>query len=298
MISWRVIGAITALALTAAAPPATRTVSGSRIIPVRVGSASGRLLIDPGGTAMPLIDAAFAARAGLRPSMFGVSYSVGPVEIPGYTAVARVDFGRGPTRRRVGWAARRHSIAADAMIGPGGLPEPIVRFVLRPAVPGERVASLPMVSRGGLAGRWGESFALIAVGGQPMRVQFDLRRQRTVATAGAGLRLAQAYRGRLSGPTGKVEIAFGVERPVRSMTLESPLMVGALAVRSLGIRTVDFGNASGLQDSAADSDEIVVTALRKRNTADDRISIGRDDLARCSSITFDKRARRITLSCR
>jgi hypothetical protein len=55
---------------------------------------------------MPLLGADYAARAGLTPSMFGVTYAVGPEVIVGHTAVARLDLGSGAGKRRVAWADR------------------------------------------------------------------------------------------------------------------------------------------------------------------------------------------------
>ena len=45
--------------------------------------------------------------------------------------------------------------------------------------------------------------------------------------------IAQAQRGTLAGLTAPVEIAFGIARPVRTMTLATPLLVGPLADRQL-----------------------------------------------------------------
>ncbi|MGY2734252.1 hypothetical protein [Sphingomonas sp. UYP23] len=41
-----------------------------------------------------------------------------------------------------------------------------------------------------------------------------------------------------------------------------------------------------------------MTGKTKRDPARDRLSIGSDALEHCSSITFDKPAKRIRLSCR
>ena len=68
-------------------------------------------------------------------------------------------------------------------------------------------------------------------------------------------------------------------------------------VTELGVRTADFGNASGIREEGGDPDEVVVTGDRGRNRNRDRLSIGADLLSRCSSITFDKRAHEVRLTC-
>ncbi len=288
------------LLASVATPPAERIVTGDGIVAMTINGASGRVRIDPAALAMPLVTTGFAERAGLKKGMFAVGYAVGPERVRGATDVGRIDFGAGPVKRRIGWTERPYTAAADGAVGPGGLPDPIVRFVLRGPVAGERVVALPMVEQGGLGGGWGSQFARINIGGQPMRVRFDPHHARTLATAGAGARIAEVHGGRLTGEVEKAEIVFGIERPIRSMTLAQPIVVAGLPIASLGVRTADFGSAAGIADAnapAPDPDEIVVTARGKRDPDRDRLSIGADQLARCSSIVFDKPAKQIRLTC-
>jgi hypothetical protein len=138
---------------------------------------------------------------------------------------------------------------------------------------------------------------LVDVGGEPMRIRFNPNHPRTFATAGAGVRLAAALDGRLAGETESVAIAFGVSRPVRTLRLARPLAVGPLSLSTLGVRTVDFGNATAIREEDGDPEEIVVTGGGRRDTKRDRIALGADALARCSSIVFDKPARQVRLTC-
>lgn len=292
---------IAALAMAGAAPVATeRVVTGDGVVAGSVNGVPGRIRIDPGGTAMPLVTAQLAERAGLKPSMFGVAYGIGPVRIAGHTRVAKLQLGGAPFERRVGWADRPYAPDIDGMIGPAGLPDPVVRFQLRPARPGESTVAFPMIDQGGMFGGWSERFAVITVGGRPMRLRFDPHGRRTLANAGAGLRLAAANGGTLAGDTAMEEIAFGVGRPVRAMRLATPLRLGPLAIAALGVRTSDNGNASGIPAADApppDPDEVVVTAKGKRDQSRDRLSLGGDVLGRCSSIVFDKPAKAVRLTC-
>lgn len=287
------------LLLLGARAPAERVVAAEGMVAATVNGTPGRLRISPAGTAMPLLTADWAARAGLRAGMFGVGYAVGPTVVDGSSAVARVGIGGAEVKRRVAWAAGSYRPAFDGMVGPGGVPEPVVRFALRPPRSGERTAALRMADGGGLFGGWGERFALVEVGGRPMRVRFDPHARRTLATAGAGRRIAEAFGGALDGPISEEEIAFGIRRPVRAMTLVRPFAIGALRIDRLGVRTADFGNASGIGEAGAapDPDEVVVTAKGKRNVARDRLTLGADVLARYSSIVFDKPTRLVRLTC-
>jgi hypothetical protein len=274
-------------------------VAGDGIVPVTVNGVPGRIRIEPAVPSLPILAVDFAARAGLNPGPFAFGYMVGPEQVDGRTAVARIAVGEGgdERRRRVGWTARRYFDGADGVIGPGGLPQRVIRFQLRPPLAGERTVALPLADEGGLFGGWGHSYALIEVGGAPIRVRFDPNHPRTLATAGAGVRLAQAYEGRVSGEAEPLTIAFGIARPVRTLRLGRPLQIGPLAIAELGVRTSDFGNAGSIREEGGDPDEIVVTADRRRDSDRDRISVGADLLARCSSIVFDKPARQIRLTC-
>lgn len=284
---------------------AARDLPPELVIPadgVRPGSVAGipaRIRVDPSALGVPMLNPDLAARAGLKGGMIGLTYAIGPVKVRGRTAVTQIDLGRGPVKRRAGWAERAFAADADGAVGPGGLPDPVIRFQLRPTVPGERTTALPMADGGGAFGGWGGTFAVIEVNGGPIRVRFDPRRP-TSATAGAGVAIAQAGSGTLEGAATPAEIRFGVERPVRAMRLARPIAVGPLVVDRLLVRVSDFGSANSIADAdatAADPDEVVVTAKGKRDRSNDMLTLGRDHLDRCSSLTFHKPAKQVRLSC-
>ena len=279
--------------------PRERLVPADGLVAARVADAAVTLRIDPAMIAMPMLDAAQAARAGLKVGPFAMRFAVGPRLFKGETAVAPLVLpDAAPFKRRVAWTSRAPAAGIAGAMGPGGVPEPLVRFTLRPPVAGERAVTLPMMKAGGLFGGWGASDAMILVGGQPMRLRFDPHHPRTLATAGAAVRLAAAQGGSLSGAAAAVEIAFGVERPVRTLTLARPLEIGSLRLAVLGARTGDYGGTAAIAEAEQDPDELVVVARgRKADPSRDRLNLGADMLARCSSILFDKPARRITLTC-
>ena len=285
------------LALATTAMPAERIVTIGDTLSARVNGVAVQMRVDPAGTAMPIIDDAAATRAGLKAGMIGIGYAVGSQKVVGRTALAPIDVGGGPAKHRIGFAPRRFAGAVEGTIGPAGLPEQIVRFRLHAPRSDERTITLPMGDQGGLAANWAERFAVVMVGGAPMRIRFDPYHSRTLATAGAAARLATTNAGTMTGVTGKAEIAFGIERPVRDMALGTPLQVGPLSIARLGVRTGDFGSTAGVPTAQADPDEVVVTAKREHDPRTDRISIGSDLLDRCSSILFDSARKQIALTC-
>ena len=295
---WRALIVGLVLNLTSVAA-AEIVVTGDAVVPVVVNGTAGRIRIDPAVPALPMLVAPYAMRGELRPGPFAFAYLVGPERVLGRSAVTRITIGEGgeERRRRVGWTERPYYPEADGVIGPGGLPDPVVRFVLRPSLPSERTVTLPMVDEGGLFGGWGGMYALVDVGGTPIRIRFNPFHPRTLATAGAAIRLAAAHEGLVGGEAESVQIAFGIARPVRTLRLQRPLVIGPISISTLGVRTSDFGNASAIREEGGDPDEIVVTAERRRNTERDRIALGADSLARCSSIVFDRDAGQIRLTC-
>jgi hypothetical protein len=271
------------------------TVSGDRTLGATVHGASARLRIGPGAPSIPIFNPDFAARAGFKAGMFGTRAQIGPVAIGGKSAVIRFDLGQGEFKRRVTWFAAPAVDGADGLIGPGGLPAPVVRFDIGPAQPGERTVTLALADFG-----YSGMGTQVTVGGERLNIWFDLDRPRSVATAAAGAAIARGHAGTLDGVAGTMVINLGVERPVRHMTLATPFAVGALALTDLTVRTSDFGSAASIPDADApqpDPDEIVVTGKKKKNQRR-VLEIGRDYLDRCSSLVFDKPAKRLTLSCR
>lgn len=273
---------------------AERTVVAGEPIAATVSGVPARLLLDPAGASIPIMNPDFAARAEFKAGMFGSRALIGPVAVNGRTAVIRFDLGAGEYKRRTGWFDKPVVEGADGLIGPGSVPSPRVRFVLRPAEPGERDTVLPLADFGfaGMGVR-------VPVGEDSIAVRFTLERDDTLATAGAGAALAAVLGGALSGAVQQVPIRLGVARPVRTLTLATPFVVGPIALRTLSVRTGDFGSTAGVTDAdrAADPDEIVVTGTKKQQRRL-TLTIGRAALAGCSSILFDKPGRRVVLHCR
>lgn len=285
--------------VAASAPPAERVVAGDRIVPVLVNDTPLRLRIDPGMPGLPIVTAPVAARLGLTGGgmlRFGVAYVIGRERVYGRTQVTRFGWdGAAPGKRRVGWMSRVFPMDTDGAIGPAGVPEPIVRFVLRPAVAGERTVTLPLAGGSGLFGDWMLMGATIMVGGKPLAVRFDPDHARSLVTAPAAARLAVANGGVLTTETARQEIAFGVERPLRMMTLARPLTVGPLTVSTIAVRVTDGAGANTIPEAGADPNEVLVAGGKKQPPGS--MTLGADQLARCSSLVFDKPAKQVRLTC-
>lgn len=294
--------AILGSSLVGAAPPprAERVIRAGELVSAQIAGVPVRLLVDPGVPSFGMVTADIATRAGLKAGPFGLAYRVGPVRVPGRTAVARVDLGNGPEKKRIGWTERPFIPGIDGSIGPGGLKDDVMRFVLREPVAGEREHVLPMIDGVGLFGGAEGLFGRIMLDGEPVRIVFDLRRAENMTSAGVATTIARVHDGRLGEERRMLPIVFGVERPVRTLTLGRPLAIGPLSVARISVRTVDFGNAEGIQaeGTSPDPSEVVVTAKGKRDRSNDRITVGTDALAGCSSITFDKPAKLVRLRCR
>jgi hypothetical protein len=85
------------------------------------------------------------------------------------------------------------------------------------------------------------------------------------------------------------------------MTLAQPVPFGAFLLSEMDVRVHDFGDATGIAEAAVnaeggDSDEIVVTGKSDKDI-NLRVTLGRDFLKGCSSITYDLQHNKILLSC-
>lgn len=296
--------------LIGAAAPAERVIDGDHLVTVRINGVATRLLLDPAAPSIALVTPDVAQRTGLRIGRklgVGFTYGVGPVLVTSSTAVARVDFGAGQDKARVGWAERTYNAASDGTLGPAALPNPVVRVVLHAPRAAERTVTLRYDQPGfpetifGIG--WSHATGRVDLDGQPLSIRFAPHAPRTLATAGAAARLARVHGGSIAGEHTMTPVAFGIARPVRTMTLERPFALGDLRIASLGVRIADDGTATTIREAGApvpriDPDEVVVTAAgRKRDVRRDVLMLGADALGACSTITFDKPAHQIRLTC-
>ncbi len=291
---WMLMGVAAAMLCgpaTGARKDAELVVRGDGIYAGQINKTPARLRLTPWAPSAPTLNNDFVERAGLHAGLFGFAVKVGPVKVRGDTSVARIGFGKYSYRRRVVWFERRYDAGADGALGPGGLPADVIRFELRPAQGNERTVALPMIEN-----HFRPTYARIETGKRNIIVLFDPQHETTVATAGAGAALAEANGGALSGATGSAEVVFGIRRPVRTLRLDRPLAIGPLSIGAVAVRIGDNGSVAGVKDEDADPEEVVVSA-KGGSERRDVVIVGRDHLAKCSSIVFDKKAKQIRLSC-
>ncbi|MBO9714078.1 hypothetical protein [Sphingomonas sp.] len=264
-------------------------------VTARVQGAEMRLHVLPGAPSMPVINPDAAERAGLKAGPFATRALIGPVRVAGRSAVVRIDLGQGEFKRRATWFEGRMTSDADGTIGPGGIPAPVVRFALRPAAPGERSLSFALADWGYLG-----MGVEVPAGEDTIRLRFSTTRAQSLATASAAAAIAAVADGRFDGEPRRMPVNLGVERPVRHLALGRAFAAGPVSLTGMMVRTSDFGSTAsiGVQGEEPDPDEIVVTGEKQKGKRRMVVEVGADALAGCSSITFDKPAKRVVFSCR
>lgn len=258
---------------------------GKEITPIK-------LLVDAATPDRPILNPIFVEKTKLKKSMVGGGFGIGPIRISANTKVLDFNFGGMDWKRRSMWADRPITRAFDGSVGPGGIPYDIIAFNLRSVQSGEQLYVLNLVENG-------NSVAQLEIGGKTIDITFTLKRSKTLATAAAGAIIAESHGGAFHGATDMIEIGFGVERPIRNLGLSQSLVIIGRPLGSIFVRTRDNGDVSGIADvenaALGDANEIVVIAKKDKNRYS--LSIGRDDLSHCSSITYDKPAKKIRFSC-
>lgn len=269
------------------------TLSGGKAL----ASVPVRIHISPDMPIRPFLTAGAAEAAGLVGAPVEHAISIGPLRVMGTPSTAFLSLGGESFERGVTWFDAPMVEGADVAVGPADLPYGQVRFRLRPARPGERRLSFPVVRENLIS-----TVVRFRIGRQEVRLGFAPDRPTSVATAAAGALLAGTNGAAIGERRDRVRLVAGRTRPVRAMRLARPLSIEGLQLRDLMVRTRDFGGETGLPGLDApgvggNSEEVVVTARGQASPAIYYIMLGADLLAPCSSITFDNRRRRVVLSC-
>jgi hypothetical protein len=281
------------LAAPAAAADLTLRAAESYILPVEVNGQMLRLRIDPAAPGYVLLNPDAVWRLGLRSSMIGSVTHIGPVTLKGGSNSVKMRVGGVATKPRAIWIDREVAPGADGTIGPELLPYDTIVFELAPPRPGEVESQVALEHAPGTG-----LIHLYPAGEKRIQISFTLADPHSMSTAAAGALLASLNGGEWAGPVREEQVRFGVRRPVRPFTLATPLTLGGYAIRSFLVRTADFRGSYQLPADRPDPDEIVVTATTKgKQRARLHLLIGPDSLARCSSLTYAKAARRLILRC-
>jgi hypothetical protein len=256
-----------------------------------------RLKVDTGAPWFVLLNGSVAKSLRLVGTR-SATLTIGPVKLKGKTRTQKFTFGGVAATRPVMWFDREAVRGADGVINPANLPWDRVTMRLGQPRANEQIIGLPMQfdRERGLYHKY--SFA-----GQSILTRFTLADSLTTATGAAAAVIAKRKNGLWDGSAFSHPVRYGVVRPVRTMVLGQPLSVNGFTLSELAVRVWDDRGAFRLPEEQLPADEIedeiVIDGKRRRfpGAAHFWLMIGRDDLDRCSSITYDKRKRRLNLSC-
>jgi hypothetical protein len=298
---WSVAAQNAALPTTPALPPPPEelVLAVGETIPVIVNGELLRLEVTGEAFGPPVINPAVAERLWLVPESRR-GWRFGPVVVDGYTADAAVDFGGGPAAMAIAWADRPASTIADGVIGVHHLPHARVTFALSRAVPGESMHRLALRRVGGGNARLGTE---VTVGKKRLMMIFVPERAENLVTAPTANFIATHQEGGFEpGSDGIAVMDFGVERPTRMMRIAEPIPLGEFAVERFAVRVEDYGEPTrvgeiGENDPRFEKGRILVSRRKGRGKPDLLTRIGRDQIAHCSSLTYDLAGSEIRLSC-
>jgi hypothetical protein len=262
------------------------------IVAAQINGHPVRLRVDPGYSGI-VLNPDVAARIGLERSIWENDVMVGPVRMQGETGVAPVTIGTATDTRRITWFDKTITPVADGIINMAHLPYERVTLQLQPERPGEADIALPTLPDG----FWSITHHQ-PVGDRKIEVRFGLDIPRTVMTASTGAKLAELHGGSWAGEVFPHVIGFFVERPVRPMAFARTVTLGGLSFDRALVRGSDWRGRNALPtDPPADPSEIVVTGDKGKTKAVYNALLGRDLLARCSSISYVGASRLLTLRC-
>ena len=280
--------------------PDALVLKGDNIINVWVNGERLRLEVSAEAFGPPKINPEVAARLMLERTS-GRGWRFGPVVVSGSAAETLADFGAGPAPLTVSWSNRPASDKADGVIGVHHLPYKRVTFAFHAPGGGETVQSFPLKRTGGDRNtRLGTE---VTVGKKKLMMIFVPERRENLITAPTANFIATHQDGGFEPASdGTAIMDFGVERPTRMMRIAAPIELGSLAVERFAVRVEDYGEPTRVGEIAKDDprfdrNQILVSRRKGRGKPDLLTRIGSDQIAHCSSITYDFPASAIRLSC-
>lgn len=251
------------------------------------------LEVTPDGGGSPVLSAATARRLGMKGSMLAGVHMVGATRVTAESNLVRIDLGddKPAKRRAFFFSTDEWHHRGEGLLGPVSLSEEIITYRLRDAVAGEREITLPLVEhkRSGF-------YTRLPIGENYIPTFISFERPETMANASAGAILAQAFGARMEGESREMHIELGIHRPVRDLVLTERLMLGELPVKSIVVRTKDTGSTAAIPDEESDPNEIVVAGGKLK--IHPTLHIGTDSLDHCSTLSFDRPAQLIRMSCK
>jgi len=256
-----------------------------------------KLKVDPGAPYFVLLNDKVAKELRLVGTK-AATLAVGPMRLKGSTRSEKLTIGGVTASKPVMWVKGQAIGDADGVINPANLPGDRVTLRLQAPQPGEQIIELPM--------RFDRQRGLyyeFDYGGQLILTRFTLEDKLTTTTGAAASVIAKRRNGIWDGGPFVHEVRFGVPRPVRKMVLGETLSVKGFPVNAFAVRMQDDRGSYLLPDketpSEEDEDGIVVTGKNRRGygAAHFWMMVGSDDLSRCSSISYDNKAKHLILRC-
>ena len=259
-----------------------------------------RLKVDPGAPFFILINDKVAKELRFVGTK-AATLAVGPMRLKGSTRNEKFTISGVTASKPVMWVKGQSMSDADGLINPANLPQDRITLRLRAPAPGEQLIQLPM--------RFDRQRGLyheFDYGGKLILTRFTLAENLTTTTAATASVIAKRRSGLWEGGPFTYPVRFGISRPVRKMVLGETLSVKGFPVNEFAVRILDDRGSYLLPDKEVSNDEIeevedgiVVTGKQRRSYGAPHfwMMIGSDDLSRCSSISYDTKARRMTLSC-
>ena len=267
-------------------------VANDELVDATVNGHAVRLRVEIGHTGL-VLNPDTAARLGLLSTVSGKAM-VGPVEVKAYSAVADVTSGPGTSRQRIYWYERSITDGADGIITLADLPYRNVTLRLSPPRAGEVETVLQtMVNHDSIVYR-------LPVAGSTIDVRFYLDRDRTTATSAAAAILGESHGGKWSGEERQYPITLGIERAVRPMTLAKPVNIGdagSLDVSQFLARMRDWKGKTELPVDPAQEGQPIVVEGNRGSRSEYFLTLGRDVLDRCSSVTYERETQILRLRC-
>ena len=257
-----------------------------------------KLRVDPGAPYFVLLNDKIAKELRLV-STKSATLAVGPTRLKANTRNEKLTINGVTAAKPVLWVKGETIPDADGIINPANLPGNQVTLRLRDAGPSEQVIQLPM--------RFDRERGLyyeFDYGGQLILTRFTLEDRLTTTTGAAASVIAKRRDGLWEGGPFVHQVRFGVPRPVRRMVLGEALSVKGFPVNEFAVRIMDDRGRYLLPDKEVpteqqDEDSIVVTGDKKRNYGAPHfwLMVGSDALSRCSSISYDIKAKHLILRC-
>jgi hypothetical protein len=194
------------------------------------------------------------------------------------------------------WVSKIIAPEADGVLALSALKSDLITLNFGMPAPGSMLHTIPRKGKD-------EVVMEARIGGEKIRVSLELNSPDTVMNARAAAALASAGLVRRNGGLGFWVPFPGVVLPFERMTTSPGAKLLGLPLAGAGVRitetqakVLDARARAGTSTADDDEDAITVTASRKKGR-DPWILIGRDMLAGCSKIEFDRPAKVWRLTC-